>query len=186
MLEKGIPGGQLWNTAEVEDYPGFEHIMGPDLADRMQKHAEKFGATFETGAEVVSISLDGDDRVVRTADGREFRAPAVIVTAGGDARKLGVPGEEELAGKGVSYCAVCDGAFFEGADIAVVGGGDSAVEEGTFLTRYGNKVYVIHRRDAYRAQPILVEQMRGTGKVAEMLDTVVDEIHDTDGRVSRT
>jgi thioredoxin reductase (NADPH) len=184
VLEKGIPGGQLWNTAEVEDYPGFEHIMGPDLADRFQKHAEKFGATFETGAEVVSISLDGDDRVLRTADGREFRAPAVIVTAGGDARKLGVPGEEELAGKGVSYCTVCDGAFFEGADIAVVGGGDSAVEEGTFLTRYGNKVYVIHRRDAYRAQPILVEQMRGTGKVDEVMNSVVDEIHDTDGRVS--
>ena len=139
VLERGIPGGQLWNTAEVEDYPGFEHIMGPDLADRMQKHAEKFGATFETGAEVVSVSADGDDRVVRTADGREFRAPAVIVTAGGEARKLGVPGEEELAGKGVSYCAVCDGAFFEGADIAVVGGGDSAVEEGTFLTRYGKQ-----------------------------------------------
>ena len=133
---------------------------------------------------MVSISLDGDDRVVRTADGREFRAPAVIVTAGGDARKLGVPGEDELAGKGVSYCAVCDGAFFEGADIAVVGGGDSAVEEGTFLTRYGNKVYVIHRRDAYRAQPILVEQMRGTGKVDEVMNSVVDEIHDTDGRVS--
>ncbi len=184
VLERGIPGGQLWNTAEVEDYPGFEHIMGPDLADRIQKHAEKFGATFETGAEVTSVSADGDDRVVRTADGREFRAPAVIVTAGGEARKLGVPGEDELAGKGVSYCAVCDGAFFEGADIAVVGGGDSAVEEGTFLTRYGKKVSVIHRRDAYRAQPILIEQMRATGKVDEVMNTVVDEIHGTDGRVS--
>ena len=171
MLERGIPGGQLWNTAEVEDYPGFEHIMGPDLADRIQKHAEKFGATFETGAEVVSVSADGDDRVVRTADGREFRAPAVIITAGGEARKLGVPGEDEFAGKGVSYCAVCDGAFFEGADIAVVGGGDSAVEEGTFLTRYGKKVSVIHRRDAYRAQPIMVEQMRATGKVDEVMNT---------------
>jgi len=184
VLEKGIPGGQLWNTAEVEDYPGFEHIMGPDLADKLQKHAEKFGATFETGVEVTSISLDGDDRVVRTSDGREFRAPAVIVTAGGDARKLGVPGENELAGKGVSYCAVCDGAFFEGADIAVVGGGDSAVEEGTFLTRYGRKVYVVHRRDAYRAQPILVEQMRATGKVDEVMNSVVDEIHGSDGKVS--
>ena len=184
VLEKGIPGGQLWNTAEVEDYPGFEHIMGPDLADKLQRHAEKFGATFETGADVVSISEDGDDRVVRTADGREFRAPAVIVTAGGDARKLGVPGEDEFAGKGVSYCAVCDGAFFEGADIAVVGGGDSAIEEGAFLTRYGRKVYVIHRRDSYRAQPILVEQMRATGKVEEILNTVVDEIHGDVGRVS--
>jgi thioredoxin reductase (NADPH) len=183
VLERGIAGGQLWNTAEVEDYPGFEHIMGPELADRIQKHAEKFGATFDT-AEVESIGVDGDDRVVRTADGREFRAPAVIVTAGGEARKLGVPGEDELAGKGVSYCAVCDGAFFEGAEIAVVGGGDSAVEEGTFLTRYGSRVHLIHRREAYRAQPILIEQMRATGKVEEILNSVVEEIHGTDGRVS--
>src|SRR5213083_1779047 len=89
VLERGIPGGELWNTAEVEDYPGFEHIMGPELADKFQKHAEKFGAHFET-AEVVSISMDGDDRIVTTADGREFRAPAVIVAAGGEPRKLGV------------------------------------------------------------------------------------------------
>jgi thioredoxin reductase (NADPH) len=183
VLERGIAGGQLWNTAEVEDYPGFEHIMGPDLAERMQKHAEKFGARFET-AEAESISVDGDDRVVRTADGREFRAPAVIVTAGGAPRKLGVPGEEEFAGKGVSYCAVCDGAFFQDVEIAVVGGGDSAVEEGTFLTRYGSRVHLIHRRDQFRAQPILVEQMRATGKVNEILNTVVEEIHGTDGRVS--
>jgi thioredoxin reductase (NADPH) len=183
VLEQGIPGGQLWNTAEVEDYPGFEQIMGPDLADKIQAHAQKFGATFET-AQVESISADGDDRVVKTADGREFRAPAVIVTAGGDARKLGVPGEEEFAGKGVSYCAVCDGAFFQDAEIAVVGGGDSAVEEGTFLTRYGKKVHVIHRRDEYRAAPILIEQMRATGKVDEVLNSVVEEIHATDGKVS--
>src|SRR5438093_7571926 len=183
VLERGIPGGELWNTAEVEDYPGFELIMGPELADKMQKHAEKFGAQFET-AEVTLVSLDGDDRVVVTADVREFRAPAVIVAAGGEPRKLGVPGEQELAGKGVSYCAVCDGAFFEGEDIAVVGGGDSAVEEGTFLTRYGRKVYVIHRRDRYRAQPILIEQMRASGKVEEVLNTVVEEIHGDNGRVS--
>jgi thioredoxin reductase (NADPH) len=183
VLERGIAGGQLWNTAEVEDYPGFEHIMGPELAERMQRHAEKFGARFET-AEVEAIGVDGDDRVVRTVDDREFRAPAVIVTAGGQARKLGVPGEEEFAGKGVSYCAVCDGAFFEGAEIAVVGGGDSAVEEGTFLTRYGSRVHLIHRRGDYRAQPILVEQMRATGKVEEILDTVVEEVHGSDGRVS--
>jgi thioredoxin reductase (NADPH) len=183
VLEKGIPGGELWNTAEVEDYPGFESIMGPELADRMQRHAEKFGAVFET-AEAVSVSIDGYDRVVRTADGREFRAPAVIVAAGGEPRKLGVPGEEELAGKGVSYCAVCDGAFFEGEEIAVVGGGDSAVEEGTFLTRYGSRVFLIHRRDDYRAQPILVERLRANPKVEEVLNTVVEEIHDHDGRVS--
>jgi thioredoxin reductase (NADPH) len=183
VLERGIPGGELWNTADVEDYPGFEHIMGPELADKLQRHAEKFGATFET-AEVTRISLDGGDRVVTTADGREFRAPAVIVAAGGEPRKLGVPGEEELAGKGVSYCAVCDGAFFEGEEIAVVGGGDSAVEEGTFLTRYGRRVHVIHRRDSYRAQPILIEQMRASGKVEELLGKVVDEIHGDGSRVS--
>jgi thioredoxin reductase (NADPH) len=183
VLERGVPGGELWNTAEVEDYPGFEHIMGPELADRFQRHAEKFGAVFET-TEAESISLDGDDRVVTTSDGREFRAPAVIVAAGGEPRKLGVPGEQELAGKGVSYCAVCDGAFFEGDDIAVVGGGDSAVEEGTFLTRYGRKVYVIHRRDSYRAQPILIEQMRESGKVEEVLNTVVEQIHGDTGRVT--
>jgi len=183
VLERGIAGGQLWNTAEVEDYPGFEHIMGPDLAERMQKHAEKFGARFET-AEVESIGVEGDDRVVRTVDGQEFRAPAVIVTAGGEARKLGVPGEEEFAGKGVSYCAVCDGAFFDGTEIAVVGGGDSAVEEGTFLTRYGSRVHLIHRRGGYRAQPILVEQMRATGKVEEILNTVVEEVRGSEGRVS--
>jgi thioredoxin reductase (NADPH) len=183
VLERGVPGGELWNTAEVEDYPGFEHIMGPELADKIQKHAEKFGAHFET-TEVTEISVDGDDRVVRTADDREFRAPAVIVSAGGEPRKLGVPGEDEFAGKGVSYCAVCDGAFFEGEDIAVVGGGDSAVEEGTFLTRYGKKVHLIHRRDSYRAQPILVEQMRATGKVDEIQNSAVDEIHADNGRVS--
>jgi thioredoxin reductase (NADPH) len=183
VLERGIPGGELWNTAEVEDYPGFEHIMGPELADKIQRHAEKFGATFET-AEVTSLSLDGDDRIVKTADGRELRAPAVIIAAGGEPRKLGVPGEEEFAGKGVSYCAVCDGAFFQDEKIAVVGGGDSAVEEGTFLTRYGSKVHIIHRRDGYRAQPILLEQMRATGKVDEVLNTVVEEIHGDNGRVS--
>jgi thioredoxin reductase (NADPH) len=183
VLERGIPGGELWNTAEVEDYPGFEHIMGPELADKIQRHAEKFGATFET-AEVTTISAEGDDRVVTTADGRELRAPAVIIAAGGEPRKLGVPGEEEFAGKGVSYCAVCDGAFFQDEQIAVVGGGDSAVEEGTFLTRYGSRVHLIHRRDGYRAQPILVEQLRATGKVDEVLNTVVEEIHGDNGRVS--
>jgi len=130
------------------------------------------------------VGSSGLTVAVRTADGREFHAPAVIVTAGGEPRKLGVPGEDELAGKGVSYCAVCDGAFFQDAEIAVVGGGDSAVEEGTFLTRYGSKVHLIHRRDSYRAQPILVEQMRATGKVDEVLNTVLEEIHGADGRVS--
>ena len=113
--------------------------MGPDLADRMQKHAEKFGATFETGARSSRSRPTATTASCGPPTGASSARPAVIVTAGGEARKLGVPGEEEFAGKGVSYCAVCDGAFFEGADIAVVGGGDSAVEEGTFLTRYGEQ-----------------------------------------------
>ena len=184
VLERGIPGGQLWNTAEVEDYPGFEHIMGPELADRMQKHAEKFGARFETAE--VDVDLRRRRRPRRpTADGREFRAPAVIVTAGGEARKLGVPGEEELAGKGVSYCAVCDGAFFQDEDIAVVGGGDSAVEEGTFLTRYGQQgpPDPPPRRVPRRSRS-WSSRCAATGKVDEILNTVVEEIHGTDGRVS--
>lgn len=175
VLERGIPGGQLWNTAEVDDYPGLDRIDGPDLAQKFQAHAERFGATFETG-DVVSVRSEGDEKVVETGDGETFRADAVIVTAGGEPRKMGVPGEERLAGRGVSYCAVCDGAFFDGEDIAVVGGGDSAVEEGTFLTRYGRKIYVIHRRNEFRAQSILQEQMHATGKVETVLESVVEEI----------
>lgn len=175
VLERGIAGGQLWNTAEVDDYPGFGLVDGPELAQKMKEHADKFGAEFKT-AEVTTIYTEGDQQVVETADGGEYRALAVIVTAGGEARKMGVPGEEEFAGKGVSYCAVCDGAFFEGATIAVVGGGDSAVEEGAFLTRYGSKVYVIHRRDEFRAQPILLEQLEASGKAEKILDTVVEEV----------
>ena len=182
VLERGIPGGQLWNTEDIDDYLGFGLVKGPELAQKMQEHVEKFGAEIET-ANVTGILSEGDEKVVETDDGTRYRALAVIVTAGGDPRKLGVPGEEELAGKGVSYCAVCDGAFFDGEKIAVVGGGDSAVEESAFLTRYGTKVSIIHRRDEFRAQPILVEQMEATGKVEKVLDTVVEEIVGND-RVS--
>lgn len=175
VLERGIAGGQLWNTAEIEDYPGFELVDGPELAQKMKDHADKFGAEFKT-ALVTGVWSEGDEKVVETSDGAQYRAPAVIVTVGGEARKLGVPGEEELAGKGVSYCAVCDGAFFKDQEIAVVGGGDSAVEEAAFLTRYGSKVYVIHRRDQFRAQPILVEQLDATGKAEKIMETVVEEI----------
>lgn len=174
-MERGIPGGQLWNTEDIDDYPGFGLVQGPELAQKMQQHAEKFGAEIET-ASVTAIWSDGDEKVVETDDGTQHRALVVIVTAGGEPRKLGVPGEQELAGKGVSYCAVCDGAFFKGERIAVVGGGDSAVEECAYLTRYGSEVFIIHRRDQFRAQPILVEQMEATGKVRKVLDSVVEEI----------
>jgi thioredoxin reductase (NADPH) len=176
-------GGALLNTECVEDFPGFpEGVAGFELGPRLQEQAANAGAVFET-AEVRRIEPRGRDWVVVTNSG-ETIAAALIVATGSRPRKLGVPGEDELAGKGVSYCAVCDGAFFQDAEIAVVGGGDSAVEEGTFLTRYGSRVHLIHRRGEYRAQPILIEHMRATGKVEEVLNTVVEEIHGTDGRVS--
>jgi thioredoxin reductase (NADPH) len=174
-IEMKAPGGELLNTLDIEDYPGFEHITGQDLSDRMERHARKFGLEIDYDA-VTEIYKDGDDVVVLTALGKEYRVPAVIVTAGGNPRKLGVPGEEEFAGRGVSYCAICDGAFFKEKQVAVVGGGDSAVEEGTFLTRYADKVHIIHRRDEFRAQPVAVQRAKADPKVAFLMDTVVDEI----------
>jgi thioredoxin reductase (NADPH) len=182
VLERGAIGGQLWNTADIDDYPGMSMMTGPEVAQKFEEHARKFGATFEFGT-VTNISKDGDWFVLDTDEGDQYRALAAIVTAGGEARKLGVPGETELAGAGVSYCAVCDGAFFQDSRIAVVGGGDSAVEEGNFLTRYGSKVYVIHRRDEFRASPLLVEHLDASGKAEKILNTVVEEIVG-DGKVS--
>lgn len=175
VLERGAVGGQLWNTADIDDYPGMSMMTGPEVAQKFEEHARKFGAQFEFGT-VTKISKDGDWFVLQTDEGDEYRALSVIVTAGGEARKLGVPGENELAGTGVSYCAVCDGAFFQDRVIAVVGGGDSAVEEGAFLTRYASKVYVIHRRDEFRASPVLIEHLDHTGKAEKVMNTVVEEI----------
>ncbi|HET7768791.1 MAG TPA: thioredoxin-disulfide reductase [Chloroflexota bacterium] len=177
VIDKLIPGGQILNTHLVEDYPGFESILGPELAEKMQKHAEKFGAEIIMD-EVESVRSDGPDgriKVVKTAE-REYRAKAVIITAGGSPIKLGVPGEERLNARGVSYCAVCDGPFFQGKVLAVVGGGDAAVEEGTFLTKYASKVYLIHRRDELRAQKILQERLFANPKAEVIWDTVVEEI----------
>jgi thioredoxin reductase (NADPH) len=140
----------------------------------MEKHARKFGLQIEYGT-VEEIWKEGDDVVVKT-DVEELVAHAVIVTAGGQPKKLDVPGELEYAGRGVSYCAICDGAFFKEKQVAVVGGGDSAVEEGTFLTRYADKVHIIHRRDEFRAQPVAVQRAKADPKVAFLMDTVVDEI----------
>jgi thioredoxin reductase (NADPH) len=178
-IERLAPGGQLLNTLDVEDYPGFEHTTGQELSELMEKHARKFGLEIEYDA-AKEIYKEGDDVVVTTDLGNEYRAPAVIVTAGGQPRKLGVPGEEDLAGRGVSYCAICDGAFFKDQEVAVVGGGDSAVEEGTFLTRYASKVYIIHRRDRFRAQPIAVAAAKANPKVEFILDTVVEKIEGMD------
>jgi thioredoxin reductase (NADPH) len=177
VIDKLIPGGQILNTEWVEDYPGFESILGPDLAAKMQAHAEKFGAQIVMD-DVTEVRSEGPDhrvKVVQTLE-REYRAKAVIVCAGGSPVKLGVPGEERLNARGVSYCAVCDGPFFNGKVLAVVGGGDAAVEEGTFLTKYASKVYLIHRRDQLRAQKILQDRLFANPKVEVIWDTVVDEI----------
>ena len=176
LLERGPVGGQLLNTELIEDYPGFESILGADLAVKMGEHARKFGLDLREFIEVESISTEDGLKVVRTASGEELRAPALIVAAGGLPRKLGVPGEVELAGRGVSYCAVCDGAFFKGEVLAVIGGGDAAVEEADFLTRYASKVYLIHRRDEFRAQPILIERAKANPKLEFILNAQVHEI----------
>jgi thioredoxin reductase (NADPH) len=165
LLERGVPGGELLNTEWIDDYIGFEHILGRELADRMAAHAAKFGADIRQ--ETVEAIVRREDGIfeVATAMGRVYEAPAVILTAGGTPLKLGVPGELEYAGKGVSYCAVCDGAFFKGEVLAVIGGGDAAVEEADYLTRYAQKVYVIHRRDQFRASKILQERLFSNPKI---------------------
>lgn len=175
VLERGATGGQLWNTAEVDNFPGIPDTTGPELAQRFEEHAKKFGAEFEFG-NVTKISKDGEGFLLETDLGDSYRAHAVIVTVGGEARKLGVPGEQELSGMGVSYCAVCDGAFFKDKPIAVVGGGDSALEEGEYLTRFGSKVFLVHRRDEFRASPTLVEHFDASDKTEKVLNSVVEEI----------
>src|SRR5437762_12034698 len=181
LLERGAPGGQLLNTEAIEDYAGFDHITGLELAERMADQAVKFGVDLET-ARVTGIRRHGDKKVVETEDG-EYLADFVILTAGGEPKKLGIPGEGEFQGRGVSQCAVCDGAFFKEEVVAVIGGGDAAPEEGVLLTRYARKVYIIHRREQFRAQAILVEAARKNPKVELITNTVVSEIKGEDGQV---
>ncbi len=176
LVDRGPLGGQLHNTELIEDYPGIESILGPELASRMADHARKFGLDAREFEPVTSIEADGEDRVVKLDSGAELRAPAVIMAAGGLPRKLEVPGETELAGRGVSYCAVCDGAFFKNEVLAVVGGGDAALEEGDFLTRYASRVHIIHRRGEFRAQPILQDRARANPKIDFIMDAQVREI----------
>src|SRR6059036_46901 len=175
-IERGAPGGELLNTDLIEDYPGFESVKGWELAQKMHDHAKKFGAEIVTDM-VESVRKGGDGVFeVRTARGRVYRAPTVILTAGGTPVKLGVPGEKEYAGKGVSYCAVCDGAFFKGEVLAVIGGGDAAVEEADYLTRYASKVYIVHRRDQFRASKILQERAFANPKIEVIWNKKVLEI----------
>lgn len=184
-LERGAPGGELLNTDLIEDYIGFESIRGYELAQKMTEHAVKFGAEIVTdGALAVRRRADGTFDV-ETESGGTYEAPAVILTAGGTPVKLGVPGEKEYAGKGVSYCAVCDGAFFKGEVLAVVGGGDAAVEEADYLTRYAKKVYIVHRRDEFRASKILQERTFANAKIEVLWNKVVRAIVGDEGQVRR-
>lgn len=181
MLERGIPGGQMANTEEIENYPGFESILGPELSTKMFEHAKKFGAEYAYGD--VSEIIDGEEYKIIKAGAKEYKARAIIIATGAEYKKLGVPGENELGGRGVSYCAVCDGAFFKGKDLIVVGGGDSAVEEGVYLTRFANKVTIVHRRDKLRAQKILQDRAFANEKIDFIWNHTVKQINEKDGKV---
>lgn len=180
-LEMYLPGGQIVNTEEVEDYLGFEHISGAELSMKFAEHAKSFGLEIES-EQVEEVYSDGDYKIARCASGNIYRARAVIISTGGSPVKLGVPGEEEYAGKGVSYCAICDGSFFKDKVIAVAGGGDVAVEEGAFLTKFGSKVYIIHRRDQLRAQKIIQQRAFDNPKIEFIWDSVI-ELIDGNGTV---
>ncbi len=175
-IERFVTGGQISLTGDVEDYPGFEHISGPELGKKFTDHAKKFGLEIAQD-EVSEVYVDGEDRVVACASGNTDRGKAVIGSTGGTPVKLGVPGEIEYSGKGVSYCAICDGAFFKDKVITVVGGGDAAIEEGTFLTKYGSKVYIIHRREKLRAQKIIQQRAFDNKKVEFIWNTSVESIN---------
>lgn len=181
MIERGIPGGQMANTEDVENYPGFESILGPELSNKMFEHAKKFGAEYAYGD--IKEVVDGKEYKVVKAGSKEYKARAVIIAAGAEYKKIGVPGEKELGGRGVSYCAVCDGAFFKGKELVVVGGGDSAVEEGVYLTRFASKVTIVHRRDKLRAQSILQARAFDNEKVDFLWNKTVKEIHEENGKV---
>ena len=174
------PGGQLVNTTEVENFPGFpDGIMGPDLMDNMQKQAEKFGAEVIFD-DVVSVDLASDVKTVNCDQGDVYHAKTVVITTGSQVKKLGVPGEVQYSGRGVSYCATCDGFFFRGKPIVVIGGGDSAFEDANFLTRFGTSVTLIHRRREFRASKIMVDRARSNPKINFVLDTVVEKVNGND------
>ncbi len=173
-------GGALMNTTEVENFPGFrDGIMGPDLMENMRAQAERFGAEIVTD-DVQSVRLEDDIKVVTDGEGVEHRARAVILAMGSAYRELGLPDEKRLSGHGVSWCATCDGFFFREQDIAVVGGGDSAVEEATFLTKFARTVTIVHRRDELRASAIMAERAHANPKIRFAWNSAVDAIHGED------
>lgn len=174
LLERGVPGGQMNNTAEVENYPGYDSILGPDLALKMYDGITRFGVEHGYG-NVTGIEVAGAYKKVVTEDA-SYLAKTVIIATGCEHRKLGVEGEETYSGRGVSYCAVCDGAFFKNKKLIVVGGGDSAVEEAIYLTQFASEVKIVHRRDALRAQKIIQDRAFANEKISFIWDSVVEEI----------
>ena len=172
-------GGALMNTTEVENYPGFiEGIMGPELMNQMQEQAERFGAEIRY-EDVTALELEGDVKRITTSDGA-YEARTVIISTGSEHRHLGIDGEERLSGHGVSYCATCDGFFFKDQDIVVVGGGDSAMEEATFLTRFARSVTVVHRRDELRASAVMAKRAQEDPKISFAWNSRVVELHGED------
>lgn len=174
LIEGGLPGGQMNNTSDIENYPGYANISGPELAEKMFEPLENLGVEHIYGY-VKNVEDHGDFKIVMTDD-QTYETRTVIVATGSKHRPLGVPGEEELNSRGVSYCAVCDGAFFRDQDLLVVGGGDSAVEEAIFLTRFAKTVTIVHRRDQLRAQKVLQDRAFANEKISFIWDSVVKEI----------
>lgn len=175
MLERGVPGGQMANTEDVENFPGFDFITGPDLSSKMFEHAQKFGAEYKYG-DLQSVEDHGTYKLLKTSS-EEFKTRTVIIATGAEYKKIGVPGEDLLTGRGVSYCAVCDGAFFKERELVVIGGGDSAVEEGVYLTKFASKVTIVHRRAELRAQKILQERAFKNEKIEFIWDTELQSIN---------
>jgi thioredoxin reductase (NADPH) len=182
VIEGAQSGGALMTTTEIENFPGFaDAIMGPDLMDNMRKQAERFGAELLTD-DATRLELAGDIKTVYVGE-TAYQAKAVIVATGSAWRPLGVPGEKELLGHGVSSCATCDGFFFRGQDIVVIGGGDSAMEEATFLTRFASSVTIVHRRDEFRASKIMAERALANEKIKVAWNSAVSEVIGKDGKV---
>jgi thioredoxin reductase (NADPH) len=171
-------GGQIAITNEVENFPGFDSILGPELTEKMRAQAERFGTRFEFD-EVLEVDFTKGSPFYLKTYGQEYLAAAVVIATGASARRLGVPGEDEFIGRGVSYCATCDGFFFKDKDVLVVGGGDSALQEGIFLTKYAKRVRIVHRRDSLRAGEILIARAQANDKIEFVWDTVLDSIDGT-------
>lgn len=177
MFEKGMPGGQIMDSSEIENYPGqIDVVSGLDLMQKWPEQCQRFGLKHEMN-EVSSIEKPKDTFIIKTVDGKEFESKTVLMATGSVPRRAGFKGENEFFGRGVSTCATCDGFFYKGKEVAVIGGGDSAIEEAVYLSKLCSKVYLIHRRDTYRAAPSTVEHMKNASNIEEVTNVTVDEVY---------